>query len=184
MEIRDRIKKLFGRHEVQPVIETSQRYPIPAGFIDNTDVVLAFMLKKGKKFCGVNLYTYKEDGISLEKQLIGSMDENQWRDFKSKLKNAKISGFVENGDRIPIPRMLCDGKRGVYAIGVKRLIDGVFVKDGVNIYQTDEHMQNVFVRSINEKTWRNFSKLMAKIQKEEDEIRQASLSKFALLSEK
>ena len=186
VEIRDRIKKLFGRQEDQPVIETSQRYPVPAGFIDNRDVALAVLLKKGNKCCGARLYTYEKDGVSLEKKLLGNMDESQWYDFKNKLDNAKAKGYVEDGEKTPIPSALCEGKRGFYAISVKRYNDAkdAFVSDGVNIYQIDENLRNVYIRSMSEKTWRNFDSLIAKVQKEEEEIRQASLSKFAVLSEK
>ena len=183
MEIRDRIKKLFGRKSEQPVVETSQRYPIAAGFIEGQNTVFAALLARGNESCGARLYTYEEDGFSLEKKVLGEMNEEEWTAFKSRLNEAKKKGYIESGKAV-IPTSLSDGKRGVYATSVKRLVDGVFVKDGVNIYQTDENKNSVFVRSMNEKTWRNFSKLMAKTQREEEEIRQASLSKFTLLSEK
>lgn len=183
VEIRDRIKKLFGRKSEQPVVETSQRYPIVAGFIEGQNTVFAALLTKGNENYGARLYTYEEDGFSLEKKILGEMNEQEWNTFKSRLYDAKKKGYIENG-KVLIPSSLSEGKRGVYATNVKRLVDGVFVKDGVNIYQTDENKHSVFVRSMNEKTWHNFSKLIAKAQKEEDEIRQASLSKFAILSDK
>ena len=147
------------------------------------NTVFAAILKKGSENCGVRLYTYDEDGFSLEKRVLGDMDEKEWAAFKSRLSQAKAKGYIESG-KASIPSSLCEGKRGVYAVNVKRLVDGVFVKDGVNIYQTDENMRNNFIRSMNEKTWRNFSILISKTQEEEEAIRKAGLSKFAVLSEK
>ena len=183
VEIRERIKKLFGRHDADSVIVTSQHYVIPAGFIDNQDTIFAATLKRDGVNDGVRLFTYKQNGVSLEKQCIGDMSEEKWKGFKSRLDEANAKGYFEYG-KFAIPTSLSEGKRGVYAMKVKRYNNGIFVEDGVNIYQTDENMRSVFVRSMNAKKWRNFSKLMAKTQKEEEEIRQTSLSKFTLLSEK
>ena len=182
VEIRDRIKKLFGRHEADSVIETSQRYNIPTGFIDNQETVFAAILKRNGVNSGARLYTYKQNGVSLEKICLGDMNEAEWVDFKSRLNKAKING-IEYG-KFAIPTSLSEGKRGVYATKVKRFNGVEFVEDGVNIYQTDENMRNIFVRSMNAKKWHNFSLLIEKAKEEEKAIREAGIAKFIALENK
>ena len=177
MDIRDRIKKFFSKDSDMPVIETSQRFPVPAGFIDNHNTVFATPLKQGDKDCGARIYTYVENGISLQKEVVSEMDLQQWQDFQQRLEEAKEKGYMESG-KVSIPSSLSEGRRGVYAAKVKRLVEGAFVCDGVNIYQTDENLRNTFIRSMSEKTWGNFSKVIDKVQKEEEAIRRNGVVKF------
>ena len=183
MEIKDRIKSFFGRKNASPVVETCQRYQIPSGFIDGYNTVFAAILKQKEKNYGARLYTYKENGVSLERCLIEDMPEDRWVDFKSKLNEAMTKGYIECGKQ-QIPLLLSEGKRGVYAVRVKRYIGGAFVEDGANIYQTDENLRQSFVRSMNDKKWKKFQNLITKAQEEEEAIRKASLSKFISLGEK
>ena len=166
MNIKDRIKYIFSKSSNLPLVETKQRISLPDGFIGDYLNVCAVCLKKGNIKSGVRLYSYKTSGNCLQKEFIMDMDEAEWQKFQSELKEAENRGYIE-GARIDIPSSLCEGKRGFYALEIKKYKNDNFKKVGVNIYCTDEKLRNIYVRSMSEKKWNSFLEYIKEARKEE-----------------
>ena len=182
MRLKNRIKEIFSKDSESPLIETKQRIFLPDDFLDNLKNVCAVRLTKDNVSSGVRLYSYKANGNSLQKELVRDMSEQEWQAFEISLNEAKERGYIE-GDRVDIPTSLCDGKRGVYALAVKKYSDGAFKKIGVNIYRTDENLRNYYIRSMSQKKWGTFMEYIEAARKEEENIRRNNFLQFDTFDE-